>query len=334
MLAVLVHRQHPVAAAGRHARERRRVLPVVPAEPEGAHPGVLLARARASPWGSRPDRCRGPGAPRRRPRGARRSCRTPRCTARARTTTSARVCAAWYTGTTTESRCVGVDRGTAGARHATTIVVGRCARDPLRARRPQEESRVHENTSATPPGPPTEPPAGMHGEPGPLFRLVRDQRVAFLIIGGINTLMGTALVRRLPAACWATASGRTPTCSACGCAHVCAVLTAFVLYRRFVFRVRGHVWAGPRAVRAGEPQCARHQRARAPVRGPGPRLAPIPAQLLVTCVTALISYFGHRDFSFRRTSAERAAGTCRRPSRPSPASVGAARDGLPRSGAA
>ena len=32
-------------------------------------------------------------------------------------------------------------------------------------------------------------------------------------------------------------------------------------------------------------------------------LQPIPAQLLVTCVTALISYFGHRDFSFRRKHA-------------------------------
>jgi hypothetical protein len=29
------------------------------------------------------------------------------------------------------------------------------------------------------------PPAGMTGVPGPLFRLVRDQRVAFLIVGGI-----------------------------------------------------------------------------------------------------------------------------------------------------
>ncbi len=35
------------------------------------------------------------------------------------------------------------------------------------------------------------PPAGMTGVPGPLFRLIRDQRVAFLIVGGMNTAIGT-----------------------------------------------------------------------------------------------------------------------------------------------
>ena len=34
------------------------------------------------------------------------------------------------------------------------------------------------------------PPAGMTGVPGPLFRLIRDQRVAFLIVGGMNTAIG------------------------------------------------------------------------------------------------------------------------------------------------
>ena len=29
--------------------------------------------------------------------------------------------------------------------------------------------------------------------PGPLIRLVRDQRVAFLVVGGINTVVGFAI---------------------------------------------------------------------------------------------------------------------------------------------
>src|SRR5215207_2981640 len=35
-----------------------------------------------------------------------------------------------------------------------------------------------------------QPPAGMHGEKGPLFRFVRDQRVAFILVGGTNTVVG------------------------------------------------------------------------------------------------------------------------------------------------
>ncbi|MBJ7351062.1 MAG: GtrA family protein, partial [Rhodococcus sp.] len=31
------------------------------------------------------------------------------------------------------------------------------------------------------------PPAGMNGAPGPLMRIVKNQKIAFLLVGGVNT---------------------------------------------------------------------------------------------------------------------------------------------------
>jgi len=161
---------------------------------------------------------------------------------------------------------------------------------------------VQENTSADPTGPETEPPAGMHGDLGPLFRLVRDRRVAFLIVGGINTLMGTAWFILFQSLLGDTFGQYTYMLSLL-CAHVCAVLTAFVLYRRFVFRVRGHVWLDLWRFELVNLSALGINALALPFVVQVLGLQPIPAQLLVTCVTALISYFGHRDFSFRRKHA-------------------------------
>jgi putative flippase GtrA len=139
----------------------------------------------------------------------------------------------------------------------------------------------------------------MHGELGPLFRLVRDRRVAFLIVGGINTLMGT-LWFVLFQSLLGQRFGQYTYLLSLLCAHVCAVLTAFVLYRRFVFRVRGHVWLDLWRFELVNLSALGINAIALPFVVQVVGLEPIPAQLLVTCVTALITYFGHRDFSFRR----------------------------------
>lgn len=142
------------------------------------------------------------------------------------------------------------------------------------------------------------PPAGMVGAPGLLLRLVRDQRVVFLIVGGVNTVVGMGwfvlfqfLVGQRFGYMWALVL-----------AHVASVLCAFELYRRFVFRVTGHVLLdlgrfeivnltnlGINAVAL--PFCVEVL-----------RLRPIPAQLLVTVVTMVVSFLAHRGFSFHRRS--------------------------------
>lgn len=143
--------------------------------------------------------------------------------------------------------------------------------------------------------------------PGPLIRLFRDQRVAFLAVGGINTVVGFGIfvlcsitVGHFVDHLFGTVIGSLVTL---GIAHVLAVLFAFVLHRRLVFRVRGHVLrdllrfesvyltalainavALPLLVEAG--------------------LHRIAAQAIITAASTLLSYFGHRHFSFRRSTAD------------------------------
>lgn len=139
--------------------------------------------------------------------------------------------------------------------------------------------------------------------PGPLIRLVRDQRVAFLVVGVINTVIAIAIF----VACSQSAGqlvdrrfGKVAgSLATLGIAHLLSVLSAFVMHRRFVFRVRGHVLrdlvrfesvyltgaainfvALPLLVELG--------------------MGRIPAQLGIMGFGTALTYFGHRHFSFRR----------------------------------
>ncbi|MCS5722009.1 GtrA family protein [Herbiconiux sp. CPCC 203407] len=143
--------------------------------------------------------------------------------------------------------------------------------------------------------------------PGLLLRLVKDQRVAFLLVGGFNTAFGFVLFVAfdLTVGRWldTTVNETIGSLGTLFCAHVIGVLIAFVLYRRFVFVVHGHVlrdlarfWSVylvsisinavvlPVLVNIGWNR--------------------ILAQLSILVVTVAISYFGHKRFSFRRTEKE------------------------------
>lgn len=151
--------------------------------------------------------------------------------------------------------------------------------------------------------------------PGPLTRLVRDQRVAFLVVGGINTVAGFGIF----VACSQTVGvlvdhrlGKVAgSLVTLGITHVLAVLFAFVMHRTFVFRVRGQVlrdlvrfWSVyltgaainfvtlPVLVELG--------------------LGRISAQAIIVAATTALSYFGHRHFSFRRAATDIQDGKSRR----------------------
>lgn len=143
------------------------------------------------------------------------------------------------------------------------------------------------------------PPAGMNGTLGPLFRIVKDQRVAFLIVGGFNTVLGTAwfIVFEL---LFGRNLGPYGYMASLLCAHVAAVLCAFVLYRRFVFRVTGHVLMDLARFELVNLSALGINLVALPFVVELLSIPAIPAQLLVTLVTALVSYFGHKGFSFRR----------------------------------
>lgn len=142
----------------------------------------------------------------------------------------------------------------------------------------------------------------MTGEKGPLLRLVRDQRVAFLLVGATNTVIGTIWFIVFQA----LVQSRAGYMVVLLCAHVASVLCAFVLYRYFVFRVRGHVLR----------DLGRFELVNLTSLGVNAVLLPLLVELLhwpvllsqlsITGATMVVSFFGHRGFSFRRTDADHA----------------------------
>lgn len=145
---------------------------------------------------------------------------------------------------------------------------------------------------------PVIPPAGMQGTPGPLLRIIRDQRVAFLLVGGVNTTVGFGLFALFEL----TIGQQLGYLASLACAHVTSVLFAFVTYRTFVFRVRGHVWRDLARFESVYLVSIGFNFIALPLLVEFAHLTPILAQAIILVVTTLISYFGHRFFSFRRSS--------------------------------
>jgi len=139
------------------------------------------------------------------------------------------------------------------------------------------------------------PPGGMSGPPGWFLRVVRDQRVAFLIVGGINTVVGF-----LCFAGFLLLLGKQRYLVALLCAHVVAVLIAFVLYRFAVFKVRGHVLADLWRFETVYLSALAVNFVVLPLLVEIARLPVLLAQALIVLVTSLMSWLGHKHYSFRR----------------------------------
>lgn len=137
---------------------------------------------------------------------------------------------------------------------------------------------------------------GMSGPDGPLLRLIKDRRIAFVIVGVINTVVGFAWF-----ALFDLSVGRIWGYMATLLfAHVASVLCAFVLYRRFVFRVRGHVWVDLARFESVYLVALGINALLLPLLVELGGLQPIVAQAVIVFVTTLVSYIGHSRFSFRR----------------------------------
>ncbi|MBC7596078.1 MAG: GtrA family protein [Kineosporiaceae bacterium] len=138
----------------------------------------------------------------------------------------------------------------------------------------------------------------MEGQPGPLLRLVRDQRVAFLLVGVVNTVVGYGwfvLFQFTIGRYWGYLASLA-------FAHVFSVLCAFVLYRRLVFRVHGHVWRDLGRFELVYLVSISINFVLLPLLVEVGHLPPLLAQASIIFVTTLISYFGHTRFSFRRAA--------------------------------
>ncbi len=129
-------------------------------------------------------------------------------------------------------------------------------------------------------------------------RLLRDQRVRFLMVGATNTLVGYVIFSALTL--WVFANVPFGYLASLAISYAIAIVLAFVLYRRFVFKVSGHVirdfvrFVSVYAVAIGLNALL------LPFFVEIVGLHPLLAQAITLVITTLLSFFGHRDFSFHR----------------------------------
>jgi putative flippase GtrA len=140
-----------------------------------------------------------------------------------------------------------------------------------------------------------------------LVKLLGDERVRFLIVGGINTVLGYGLF----VVFYVSLGESIGYLGSLYASYAVAIIAAFLLHRRFTFRVNGTGsavvdflrFAGVHAVSlvintVALPLLVEHAGLHALV-----------AQALIVVVTTLISYFGHKLISFHRSTAVEAADT-------------------------
>jgi len=136
---------------------------------------------------------------------------------------------------------------------------------------------------------------------GLLLRVVTDQRVAFMMVGGVNTLLGIAWFA-LFQTLFGVHLGRYGYMVSLVCGYGASIICAFFLHRYLVFRVRGHFWLD--LGRFTLVNCAGlgANAVLLPLVVETTHWHPIIAQAVVAIGVAVISYAGHKYFSFRRVN--------------------------------
>ena len=132
-----------------------------------------------------------------------------------------------------------------------------------------------------------------------LTSLLRDQRVAYLAVGGINTGLGFGFF-----VLFQLLLG--DTIGYMGClvlAYAPALVIAFFLHRRFVFRVQGHLVRDFGRFVLVNLSALGINAVLLPLFHEVVGLPVIAAQLVAMIVTVTSSFFAHRMFSFARDSA-------------------------------
>ena len=129
-----------------------------------------------------------------------------------------------------------------------------------------------------------------------LFCLVKDARFKFLLIGGLNTVFSTLLFILFEL--W---FGRFfPSSVPLTLSWVISLVSVFWVYRRFVFHVQGHVMVDLFRFALVNLSTLLINMGLLFIVSDLLGAPRIPAQLVITAVTVLINYVGHKYFSFRR----------------------------------
>ena len=131
---------------------------------------------------------------------------------------------------------------------------------------------------------------------------LKDQRIRFLAVGAVNTVVGYLVFAAFTL--WVFPDVYLGYLLSLALSYVVGITLAFVLYRRFVFVVHGHVlrdfarFVSVYLVAIGINVAA------LPLLVEVVLVPPLLAQLIILVVTTLLSFFGHKKFSFRRSGAE------------------------------
>jgi putative flippase GtrA len=132
----------------------------------------------------------------------------------------------------------------------------------------------------------------------PLGRLLADQRVRFLMVGGTNTVVGYAVFALFDVFVFADVPhGHLLSLLP---AYAIAIVMAFTLYRRFVFHVSGHVVRDFVAFVGVNLFTIVLNLVLLEILVTVAGLPALGAQALALMTTVLVGYFGHREVSFKR----------------------------------
>jgi len=132
-------------------------------------------------------------------------------------------------------------------------------------------------------------------------RLLADQRVRFVLVGGVNTVVGYGLFALFLRA----VDGQIGYLGSLASAYAIATIVAFTLHRRITFQVRGGRIPVEFARYAGVTVISLLINAGIlAVLVEFARWNPYVAQALSLITTTLVSYVGHRWFTFRGSASD------------------------------
>lgn len=132
---------------------------------------------------------------------------------------------------------------------------------------------------------------------GRLRELLATQEVAFLVVGALNVGIGLSWFVGLHL----LLGERLGYMGTLGLAYAAAILCAFWLHRRFVFRVRGQVLVDLTRFTLVQLVSLGINALVLPLLVEMGGLPVVPAQMTALVVVVVFSYFAHLLFSFRRS---------------------------------
>lgn len=129
-----------------------------------------------------------------------------------------------------------------------------------------------------------------------LKRLLRDQRILFLLIGGINTAFSTGLFVLLVL----VFGPNVPSSVSLAISWVVSLILVFFAYRHIVFRVKGHMWSDFLRFAGTSLTALLINLAALTVFADLLGWPAIPVQIGIVCFIIVFNYFAHKHVSFRR----------------------------------